>query len=143
MPAAIILFAHGAREPEWARPFEDIRDRVRASGARVELAFLEIMSPSLDDAAARLAQEGCRAVTIVPLFLAQGGHVKRELPQMAEELRRRHAGCEFTVTPPLGDIPEVIAAIAAWLQRAADSAAPKKKSQRSPRDCSAPRIPRR
>jgi sirohydrochlorin cobaltochelatase len=117
MSASIILFAHGAREPEWARPFENIRDRIRADGTRVELAYLELMSPSLDEAAAKLAQEGYREVTIVPLFLAQGGHVKRDLPKMVAALSQRHADCEFQVTPPLGEVPEIIATIAAWVQR--------------------------
>jgi sirohydrochlorin cobaltochelatase len=45
--SAVILFAHGAREPVWAQPLESIRDRLRAAGTPVELAFLEFMSPSL------------------------------------------------------------------------------------------------
>jgi len=84
--SAVILFAHGAREPEWAQPFESIRDRLRAAGMQVELAFLEFMSPSLDEAAARLAGKGIDTVVIVPLFLAQGAHLKRELPAMVERI---------------------------------------------------------
>ena len=116
-PSAVILFAHGAREPEWARPFEGIRDRLRAAGTPVELAFLEFMSPSLDEAAERLADKG--TVIIVPLFLAQGAHLKRELPAMVAKLRKRHAKTELRVTPALGDAPEIVAAITAWVQRAA------------------------
>jgi len=93
--SAVILFAHGAREPEWARPLESIRDRLRAAGLTVELAFLEIMSPSLEEAAARLAEKGVETVTIVPLFLAQGAHLKRDLPTMVEKIRKRHAKTEF------------------------------------------------
>ena len=116
--SAVILFAHGAREPEWAQPFESIRDRLRAAGMPVELAFLEFMSPSLDEAAARLAGKGIDTVVIVPLFLAQGAHLKRELPAMVEEIRKRHANTEFRVTPALGEAPEIVAAIAEWVQRA-------------------------
>ena len=116
---AVILFAHGAREPEWAQPFESIRDRLRAAGLTVELAFLEIMSPSVEEAAARLAGKGAEAVTIVPLFLAQGGHLKRDLPAMVEKIRKRHAKTEFRVTPALGEAPEIVAAITAWIRGAA------------------------
>jgi sirohydrochlorin cobaltochelatase len=116
--SAVILFAHGAREPEWAQPFEGIRDRLRAGGTRVELAFLEFMSPSLDEAAARLADKGIETVIIVPLFLAQGKHLKGELPAMMAKIRRRHAKTEFRVTPALGDSPEILAAIAEWVRRA-------------------------
>lgn len=117
--AAVILFAHGAREPEWAQPFESVRDRLRSAGLTVELAFLEIMSPSLEEAAARLAEKGAETVTIVPLFLAQGGHLKRDLPVMVEKIRKRHARTEFRVTPALGESPEIVAAITDWVQRAA------------------------
>jgi len=116
---AVILFAHGAREPEWAQPFESIRDRLRASGMTAELAFLEIMSPSLEEAAARLAEKGLATVVIVPLFLAQGAHLKRDLPAIVEKILKRHAKTEFRVTPALGEAPEIVAAIAEWVQRAA------------------------
>ena len=52
MKKAIILFAHGARDPEWARPFEHLRDEVaaRIAGVKVVVAFLEFMQPPLADA---------------------------------------------------------------------------------------------
>src|SRR6266436_2485740 len=114
--SAAILFAHGAREPEWAQPFESVRDRLREAGTLVELAFLECMSPSLDEAAARLADKGIKTVIIVPLCLAQGAHLKRELPAMVAKIRKRHAKTEFRVAPALGDSPEILAAITEWVQ---------------------------
>ncbi|HTQ74756.1 MAG TPA: CbiX/SirB N-terminal domain-containing protein [Burkholderiales bacterium] len=116
--SAVILFAHGARESEWARPFEEVLNRLRSQGARAELAFLEIMTPSLEEAARMLAAEGHTTVTVVPLFLAQGGHVKRDLPGKVAAIARKHPGTEFRVTPALGDAPEIVAAIAAWVKRA-------------------------
>jgi sirohydrochlorin cobaltochelatase len=120
MPAsAVILFAHGAREPEWAAPFEKVRDGLRSEGVRVELAYLEIMKPSLEDSVRVLAAEGLKSVAIVPLFLAQGKHLKHHLPELVAGLKRRHANVEFRVTPALGDEPEIVAAITAWVRRAA------------------------
>lgn len=116
--SAIILFAHGAREREWALPFERLRDRLRASGLRVELAYLGSMPPALEEAASTLAREGRKVVTIVPMFLAQGGHLKEDLPKLVAALREEHAGVEFKVTPALGDAPEMIEAMTAWVRRA-------------------------
>src|SRR6059036_1553670 len=67
---AVILFAHGAREPEWAQPFEAVRHRLREAGMQVVLAFLEFMSPSLDEAAAKLADKGIKTVIIVLIPLS-------------------------------------------------------------------------
>jgi sirohydrochlorin cobaltochelatase len=116
--SALILLAHGAREPDWAHPFEAIRDRLRSEGIRAELAYLEIMKPSLEDAARLLAADGISTVTIVPLLLAQGKHLKRDLPEMLTDLRRGFASMEFRVTAALGDDPEVLSVIAAWAKRA-------------------------
>ena len=45
----LLLFAHGARDPNWARPFQAVADRCRAARGegRVALAFLEFMTPDL------------------------------------------------------------------------------------------------
>ena len=41
MSKAVILFAHGARDPEWARPFERLRTALLAlsPGLAVETAY--------------------------------------------------------------------------------------------------------
>jgi sirohydrochlorin cobaltochelatase len=116
--SAIILFAHGAREREWAAPFERLRERLRASGLVVELAYLGSMPPAIEEAASTLVRGGSRRITIVPLFLAQGGHLKEDLPKLVAALRAEHADVKFEVTPALGDAPEMIEAMAAWVQRA-------------------------
>ncbi len=117
MSRAILLFAHGARDPAWALPFEAIRDRVAASPQqpRVVLAYLELMQPGLADAAAGLIADGVDELTVVPLFMAQGGHLKRDLPLLLEELRAAHPGLRITLTPAIGDVPELTAAIAGWV----------------------------
>lgn len=116
--SAVILFAHGAREPEWAQPFERLRDRLRASGMRVEIAYLSSMSPTLQDAAAVLAREGRTRVIIVPMFLAQGGHLKEDLPKMVADVRTLHPKTEFAITGALGDAPEMLDAMESWVKRA-------------------------
>ena len=127
MSRAILLFAHGARDPAWAQPFEAIRARVAASPLqpKVALAYLELMQPALPDAAAALIADGVDVLTVVPLFMAQGGHLKRDLPILLDALRARHPGVRITLTPAIGDVPELIEAIAAWVctEAAARSAA--------------------
>ena len=113
----IVLFAHGARDPEWARPFERVRDRIRASRPEcpIELAYLDFMSPTLDEAVAALVQEGASSVTVFPLFMAQGGHLKDDLPRMVEALRQSHPHLPICMETALGDVPEILEAISAWI----------------------------
>lgn len=112
----ILLFAHGARDPEWALPLQRIAAHVSAAspGLPVRLAFLEFMAPSLDAAVDAMAGEGLARITLVPLFLAQGGHLKHDLPRMLDAIRARHPAVDIRVTPAIGDSPELTAAIAGW-----------------------------
>jgi sirohydrochlorin cobaltochelatase len=50
----IVLFAHGAKDPQWAEPFAALRERVRTARPEypIEIAYLEIMSPTLEEAIA-------------------------------------------------------------------------------------------
>ena len=114
--SSIILFAHGARDPEWAAPFHRIAARLREvrPNMPVRLAFLELMQPALAEAVAGLAAEGITRITLVPLFLAQGGHLKEDLPRLLDEIRRRHRGVTIDVTPAIGDSEVLTSAIADW-----------------------------
>jgi sirohydrochlorin cobaltochelatase len=121
MTSALILFAHGAREPGWAEPFQAVRDRVAASrpDLSVEVAFLELMSPALGECVDSLAAAGHERIAIAPLFLALGGHLKRDLPRLLDEIRGRHSGLEIALLPPIGETPALLDAIAGWLVNAA------------------------
>ncbi len=117
MSRAILLFAHGARDPSWALPFRAIRDAVAAdaSGQAVELAFLELMEPGLPETAERLVADGATTITVVPLFMAQGGHLKKDLPVLMDDLRARHPQLELKLAPAIGDVPALTEAIAGWV----------------------------
>jgi len=110
---ALILFAHGARAASWAAPFERLRDltRARRPDVRVELAFLELMEPRLPAMVAALAAEDVTAITVVPVFLGQGGHVLRDLPLMVDQLRVDHPQLVFNVVGAAGEDPAVLNAL--------------------------------
>ena len=110
---ALVLFAHGARAASWAAPFERLRDSsaARLPDCVVRLAFLELMEPRLPETVAQLVLEGVEDVTIVPVFLGQGGHLLRDLPLLAEGLRAAHPGLRLTVAGAVGEDPGVLAAM--------------------------------
>ena len=113
----IVLFAHGARDPEWARPFEAIRERVRARRPehRIELAYLELMSPTLEEAIASLVKQGALGISVFPLFMAQGGHLKNDLPKILNAIRANHPKIPIALEAPIGEVPEILEAIAGWV----------------------------
>jgi sirohydrochlorin cobaltochelatase len=113
---ALVLFAHGARDPRWAQPFLKMQAiaQGRLPDARVELAFLELMEPRLPAVVSELVESGCTEISVVPVFLGQGGHVLRDLPPMIESLRAQFPSLIVRVSDAVGESPEVLEAIAAY-----------------------------
>ncbi|MSQ62593.1 MAG: cobalamin biosynthesis protein CbiX [Betaproteobacteria bacterium] len=116
---AVILFAHGARDPQWARPFQQLVAELGEllPGERIVLAFLELMQPSLPACAASLHGEGMRSLRVVPVFLGSGGHLNEDLPKLVATIQGNYPDLEIVVEPPIGEQPEVIAAIARAIAR--------------------------
>jgi len=116
LTTALILFAHGARDPRWSAPFLRLQQLTQAQmpDTGVHLAYLELMEPRLPDTVARLALEGCKHVTIVPVFLGQGAHVLRDLPLIIEQLQFDHPEIDVAVAGAVGENPEVLDAIARY-----------------------------
>ena len=115
MNSGLLLFAHGARDPAWARPFQAVAERCRAArpGAPVELAFLEFMSPGLVQAGAKLAAAGCGAVDVLPLFLGAGGHVRKDVPVLLAQLEAEQPQVRWQLHPAIGEAAALIDAMAA------------------------------
>lgn len=119
MTRALVLFAHGARAASWAAPFERLRDltAARLPGCTVRLAFLELMEPRLPETVSQLVADGVGDVTIVPVFLGQGGHLLRDLPLLAEGLRTDHPGLRLNVVGAVGEDPDVLDAMTNYCVR--------------------------
>ena len=113
---ALVLFAHGARDPQWAAPFQRLRQIIQAQlpDAVVELAFLELMTPKLPELAAQLQQRGCDEITVVPVFLGQGGHVSRDLPLIVAQLQQDYPAMVFRIAAAAGEDAAVLTAIAQY-----------------------------
>lgn len=119
----LILFAHGARDASWAAPFEAVARRIRQQRPQLELrlAYLELMSPSLQEAGAALCAAGCSSVEVLPMFLGTGGHLRKDLPPMLERLREQHPSVHWRLHGAIGDHPVVREAMAkAAMSLAAD-----------------------
>ncbi len=128
----LLLFAHGARDPRWADPFNAVLAHCRrargeaadgAGGSTVALAFLEFMAPGMVAAGGALAAQGCSAVDVVPLFLGAGGHVRKDVPLLMARLQAEHPAVRWTLRRAIGESPAVIAAMAEQALAAADSPA--------------------
>jgi len=112
--SALILFAHGAREQEWAAPLHRVQALIaaRAPQTPVALAFLEFMPPDLETCFAALARDGARQIVVIPMFIARSGHLKRDLPRRISALRAAHPGVELILADAIGEEESVAQAMA-------------------------------
>jgi sirohydrochlorin cobaltochelatase len=115
MSHGLLLFAHGARDARWAAPFEGVVERIRRQRPQllVRLAFLEFMAPSLPDAARELCAAGCDSVDVLPMFLGTGGHLRKDLPPMVQQLGATFPQVRWSLHAPIGEHEAVMAAMAA------------------------------
>ncbi|MDX3603235.1 sirohydrochlorin chelatase [Streptomyces scabiei] len=81
-PPALVLVAHGSRDPRALATVRTLMDRVREQrpGLSVRLGHIELNEPLLPDTLAAL---GDREAVLVPLLLSRGYHVKRDIPETA------------------------------------------------------------
>lgn len=113
---ALVLFAHGARDPRWAEPFRRLQKITQAQlpDVAVSLAFLELMTPRLPELVKELVDGGCHDIAVVPIFFGQGGHVLRDLPVMIEQLKNDYPQLRLNVAAAVGENAEVLNAIARY-----------------------------
>lgn len=105
---ALILLAHGSRHPDAARVLNNLTDRVRAAlpvhrcstPSRVQLAWLDLAEPTLDQACADLAQAGEVSAIAVPLLFTDAFHQRVDVPQQVADTSRH--GVSVQVTDGLG-----------------------------------------
>lgn len=110
---AIILFGHGARDIRWREPFDRLLElwRTQHSGVPVELAFLEMMQPSLEEAVASLVGKGATELVVVPVFFGQGGHLRNDFPALLSACQEKFPQITLSSTPAVGEDLAVLQAI--------------------------------
>ena len=111
----IILFGHGARNPEYIAPFHRIRAVVEAQQPEipVEIGFLELTQPPLEESVGALIKRGVKEIRVVPIFFAPGRHVLKDLPELIALALDRFPGVIITVAACVGEVDGVIDAMAA------------------------------
>lgn len=100
----VLLLAHGSSDPKWCETFEKLAAPSLASIPDAAIAYMELSEPSLDAEVARAAQDGVRQITVLPLFLAAGRHLRKDVPAMIERLSDEHA-VSIKLAAPVGEHP--------------------------------------
>ncbi len=109
----IVLFAHGS-------PVEEANETIARLARQVEErrvadfvlhAFLAPARPTVAEAFEAAAVRGATRITVMPYFLTLGVHLRRDLPALIDEQRRRFPRLEIRVAEPLESYPGMVDAV--------------------------------
>jgi sirohydrochlorin ferrochelatase len=122
---ALVVVSHGSKRKESNQEFEDFIGKLRQinseskkseefgsislfndqvdltdlSGSYAEIrgACLEFASPQLETVVEDLLKQGYRKISILPLFVFAGYHVRQDIPERMADLKKSSAELEYKI----------------------------------------------
>ncbi|MEV7595441.1 sirohydrochlorin chelatase [Streptomyces sp. NPDC089922] len=113
MAPALLVIAHGSRDPRHAATVHTLTRRARAlrPGLRVETAYLDFNAPRVEQVLSALYADGVREVVALPLLLTRAFHAKADVPAVLSEALPRLPGLSVSVADVLGPSPLLVDAL--------------------------------
>ncbi len=106
-PIALLIIAHGSRRAEANFELVELAESLRRQSHYhlIEIAYLELATPTIAEGACHCVEKGARQVVLLPYFLSSGVHVRQDLQMSCSELTKRYPGVGFVLAEPLGKHP--------------------------------------
>lgn len=121
---AILYIGHGTRHKLGVlQCIEFIRTVKQSIDVPIqEIAFLELVEPTIEDGVRRCVEKGATSIAIMPLLLLTAHHAKQDIPQELQAVQKLYPYIQFSYGKPLGIEQELIATVVDKIQEAADYA---------------------
>ncbi len=118
--SAALLIAHGSRRPEANRDLVDLAFAIRGRTHYpiVEVAYLEVVEPTIPQGARRCVEQGATRVSLLPYFLSAGAHVVEDLERIRADLALEFPAIRFVLCRPLSLHPLLIEIVVDRLKEA-------------------------
>jgi precorrin-8X/cobalt-precorrin-8 methylmutase len=122
---ALLFVGHGSRAPDAAEAMLAAVEGVRKRGLFpiVESGYLELSQPDLPDALRSCVERGAKRVLVIPYFLNNGMHIRRDIPNVLQGEAGNYSGVRITIGRPIGlqaDFANVMIAGALEAEQIAD-----------------------
>ena len=107
MSLAVLLIAHGSREPSANDDLWALARRLAESASYpiVEPCFLELAAPDIATGGSICVDRGADRVLMIPYFLSAGVHLRRDLANARDQLAARFPAVSFQLARALGPHP--------------------------------------
>lgn len=103
----VVILGHGSRLKDGLAVVIDTAGHFQERFPEYEVthAFMELSTPTLEDAVGVLVDRQLEKISILPLFLSFGHHISKDLPKAMEKLENLYPGIVFERKAPIGAHP--------------------------------------
>ena len=128
MTRGMLVVGHGSRDADGVDEFWALASTIRdaVGDLLTGFGFIELASPTVDEAIDDLVERGATEIVSVPLVLLAAGHLKNDGPAALARARARHPEVRFSLARDLGIEPGVLEITADRIRDAASAADPEK-----------------
>ncbi|MFC3149561.1 sirohydrochlorin chelatase [Litoribrevibacter euphylliae] len=115
----LLVLAHGSRvtkSNEEVIAFAQQLAELTSGYDRVEPCFLELTEPRFSTVLNAIAADEIGEIVVYPHFLAEGRHVRDDVPMIIEEFKQTHPSVQVILKPYLGMWSGLAEFIAAGLE---------------------------
>ena len=104
MKKAILLVSHGSYSPEAKREVLKLKSLLKrkSRSSILEHAFLEINSPNIFSGITACVTKGATDIIILLNFLNSGQHVRRDIPRIIKNSKKKYPHVYFRMSLPIG-----------------------------------------
>lgn len=99
---SILVFHGSSRKQANEKVVELVRKLDLSDDQAISVAFLEFATPHLSTVLRSLSQTKNTSVTIFPVFLSEGNHVRRDIPNIVENACSNGSRMKIKVVPAFG-----------------------------------------
>lgn len=100
----VLILAHGSREKETEKTLNGVVAvlKERLQSVAVEKAFLQFSETNLEKGLLKLVQAGVTDIKVIPYFLFEGVHFKKDIPEEIKEFNQKYPQVTITLGRTLG-----------------------------------------
>lgn len=104
MKKSLLIVSHGSRVEETKNTIFKVQESLRKRDIYedVRVAFMEFNSPNIPDAIESIYNDGIRYIIVAPMFLFQGNHIKKDIPEVLKTIKQKHLDLKIYMAEPIG-----------------------------------------
>lgn len=106
---AVLLVAHGSRAKETEVAMETMAQMVRnqINHVPIEVGYMEFCEKTIIKGLESLAKQGATKIKVIPYFLFEGIHIKKDIPEEISKFLEENKDIEVTLENTLGTDPRL------------------------------------